>query len=75
MVGGKFAYGAFGELDDAPIHCPHVEQPIHYAETETVFLREDGSTLHVLKQTEVKSVKGLSPASDSSGMDDAGKWA
>lgn len=59
MVSGKFAYGAFGELDDTPIYCRHVEQPIHYAETETVFLREDGSALHVFETDRGKEREGL----------------
>lgn len=59
MVSGKFAYGAFGELDGTPIYCRHVEQPIHYAETETVFLREDGSALHVFETDRGKEREGL----------------
>lgn len=59
MVGDKLADGVFGEFDGTAIHCRHVEQSVHHAEAETVFLREDGSALHIFDTHDVKDGERL----------------
>lgn len=59
MVGGELADGVFGELDGAPIYCRHVEFPVHNPQTKAVFLRKDGSALHVFEADSGKEREGL----------------